>query len=82
MQPGGQRPGMRLYGPLEPWFGKTWKSGEFELVKRHHPLTFEYVLCRSVRFTRAQCQFYQWQRSLRKAYSHVRRNNSLEVQDL
>ena len=24
---------MRLYGPLEPWFDKSWKPGEFELVK-------------------------------------------------
>jgi len=24
---------LRLYGPLEPWFDKTWKPGEFELVK-------------------------------------------------
>jgi hypothetical protein len=24
---------MRLYGPLQPWFDKTWKPGEFELVK-------------------------------------------------
>jgi hypothetical protein len=23
----------RLYGPLEPWFDKTWKPGDFELVK-------------------------------------------------
>jgi hypothetical protein len=23
----------RLYGPLQPWFEKTWKPGEFELVK-------------------------------------------------
>lgn len=23
---------MRLYGPLEPWFDKTWKPGDFELV--------------------------------------------------
>lgn len=23
----------RLYGPLEPWFDKTWKLGEFEVVK-------------------------------------------------
>jgi hypothetical protein len=23
----------RLYGPLQPWFDKTWKPGEFELVK-------------------------------------------------
>ena len=22
----------RLYGPLEPWFDKTWKPGEFEMV--------------------------------------------------
>ena len=22
----------RLYGPLEPWFDKTWRPGEFELV--------------------------------------------------
>ena len=24
---------LRLYGPLPPWFDKTWKPGEFELVK-------------------------------------------------
>jgi hypothetical protein len=24
---------LRLYGPLEPWFDKTWKPGEFEVVK-------------------------------------------------
>jgi hypothetical protein len=24
---------LRLYGPLEPWFDKTWKPGEVELVK-------------------------------------------------
>ena len=24
---------LRLYGPLEPYFDKTWKPGEFELVK-------------------------------------------------
>jgi hypothetical protein len=24
---------LRLYGPLEPWFEKTWKPGEFELVR-------------------------------------------------
>jgi hypothetical protein len=23
----------RLYGPLQPWFDKTWKPGEFEVVK-------------------------------------------------
>jgi hypothetical protein len=23
---------LRLYGPLQPWFGKTWKPGDFELV--------------------------------------------------
>ena len=23
----------RLYGPLEPWFDKTWKLSEIELVK-------------------------------------------------
>jgi hypothetical protein len=22
----------RLYGPLEPWFNKSWKPGDFELV--------------------------------------------------
>ena len=22
----------RLYGPLEPWFDKTWRPGEIELV--------------------------------------------------
>jgi hypothetical protein len=22
-----------LYGPLEPWFDKTWRPGELELVK-------------------------------------------------
>ena len=24
---------LRLYGPLQPWFDKTWKPGEFELVR-------------------------------------------------
>jgi hypothetical protein len=24
---------LRLYGALEPWFDKTWKAGEFEVVK-------------------------------------------------
>ncbi len=24
---------LRLYGPLEPWFNKTWKPGDFEIVK-------------------------------------------------
>lgn len=24
---------LRLYGPLEPWFDKTWRPGEFELLK-------------------------------------------------
>jgi hypothetical protein len=24
---------LRLYGPLEPWFEKTWRPGEIELVK-------------------------------------------------
>ncbi len=23
---------LRLYGPLEPWFDKTWRPGELELV--------------------------------------------------
>jgi len=23
---------LRLYGPLEPWFDKTWKPGDFERV--------------------------------------------------
>ena len=23
---------LRLYGPLETWFDKTWKPGDFELV--------------------------------------------------
>jgi hypothetical protein len=23
----------RLYGPLQPWFDRTWRPGEFELVK-------------------------------------------------
>ena len=23
----------RLYGPLEPWFDRTWKPGDFELVE-------------------------------------------------
>lgn len=23
----------RLYGPLEPWFDKTWKPGDFELIE-------------------------------------------------
>ena len=25
---------LRLYGPLEPWFDKTWKPGEIELIKQ------------------------------------------------
>jgi hypothetical protein len=24
---------LRLYGALEPWFDKTWRLGEIELVK-------------------------------------------------
>jgi hypothetical protein len=24
---------LRLYGPLQPWFDKTWKPGDFEVVK-------------------------------------------------
>jgi hypothetical protein len=24
---------LRLYGPLEPWFNKSWKPGDFELVR-------------------------------------------------
>ena len=24
---------LRLYGPLQPWFDKTWKPGEIELVR-------------------------------------------------
>ena len=24
---------LRLYSPLEPWFDKTWRPGEIELVK-------------------------------------------------
>lgn len=24
---------LRIYGPLEPWFDKTWKPGEIELIK-------------------------------------------------
>lgn len=24
---------LRLYGPLEPWFEKTWRPGEIELLK-------------------------------------------------
>ena len=23
---------LRLYGPLEPWFNKTWRPGEIELM--------------------------------------------------
>ena len=25
--------GYRMYGPLEPWFDKTWRPGEIELIK-------------------------------------------------
>lgn len=28
---------IRLYGPLEPWFEKTWKPGEIELLHRPYP---------------------------------------------
>ncbi len=24
---------LRLYGPLEPWFNKTWRPGEIELLR-------------------------------------------------
>ncbi len=24
---------LRLYGPLEPWFDRTWKPGDFQLVE-------------------------------------------------
>ncbi len=24
---------LRLYGPLQPWFDKTWNPGDFEVVK-------------------------------------------------
>jgi len=24
---------LRLYGPLQPWFDKTWKPGDFELTR-------------------------------------------------
>jgi hypothetical protein len=24
---------LRLYSPLEPWYNKTWRPGEIELVK-------------------------------------------------
>jgi hypothetical protein len=24
---------LRLYGPLEPWFNKTWRPGEIELAQ-------------------------------------------------
>jgi hypothetical protein len=24
---------LRLYGPFEPWFDKSWKPGDFELVR-------------------------------------------------
>ena len=24
---------LRLYGPLQPWFDKSWKPGDIELVK-------------------------------------------------
>jgi hypothetical protein len=24
---------MRLYGPLDPWFDKTWKPGDLELAQ-------------------------------------------------
>jgi len=29
----GWNPMLRLYGPLEPWFDRTWRPGEIELVK-------------------------------------------------
>jgi len=29
----GWNPMLRLYGPLEPWFDKTWRPSEIELVK-------------------------------------------------
>jgi hypothetical protein len=29
----GWNPMLRLYGPLEPWFDKTWRPSEIELVQ-------------------------------------------------
>ena len=29
----GFNPMLRVYSPLEPWFDKTWRSGEIKLVK-------------------------------------------------
>ena len=26
-------PGLRMYGPLEPWIKKTWRPSEIELVR-------------------------------------------------
>jgi hypothetical protein len=31
--PGGWFALFRLYGPLEPWFDKTWRPGEIEEAK-------------------------------------------------
>jgi hypothetical protein len=28
---------LRLYGPMEPWFDKTWRPGEIELVGAGNP---------------------------------------------
>jgi hypothetical protein len=25
---------LRLYSPLEPWFGKTWQPGEIEMLNQ------------------------------------------------
>jgi len=31
--PGNGYNGLRLYGPLEPWFNQSWRPGDVELVK-------------------------------------------------
>lgn len=28
---------LRLYGPLAPWFDKTWRPGEIELIRAASP---------------------------------------------
>jgi hypothetical protein len=33
MSPLGWNVVLRLYGPLEPWFDKTWKPGDIEVVQ-------------------------------------------------
>lgn len=37
---------LRLYGPLQPWFDKSWKPGDFELVQSQEDRGHEEICTR------------------------------------